>query len=129
MTKEKLKNVLDSFINDHIERDGGGVIDTIYDLLDYGCTKEELVSELGFEEADVDEALSNTKSAEKYDDGTKWSIKNISQNKYVQQDHDNAPIRLVDEKERTIFFDENEAEILRGTLDNSEDDCYVIIIE
>ena len=59
----------------------------------------------------------------------KYSIKNIDKNRYVRQDCENAPITLVEEKERTIFHQEHEAETLRAMLDDNEADCYVMIEE
>ena len=60
---------------------------------------------------------------------SKYSILNITKNKYVKQDSENAPIELVSEKERTIFYEEHEAETLQMELDDSQDDCYTVIKE
>ena len=60
---------------------------------------------------------------------SRYSVKNTTKNLYVKQVSRFAPVKLVPKEDRTIFYEEFEAEALQAELDDTEEDCYTVIAE
>lgn len=59
----------------------------------------------------------------------RFSVFCINENKYIQQDNEGDPVYLVADKDRTLFYDFEEADALRTQLDDTTPNCYTVVNE